>query len=447
MRGWSGWMVVGVLIGGVAPAAANAQQRSAGVERAEALVRHLEAGRWSEAAAMMTPEVATQLDSARLSAVWAQIVSGAGELRTLSPRSEVEEDTLRVVELDAAFERAELVVRMVLTPAELVTGLWFLPPPPRESAVPYADRSRFEEEEIRVGEEPWVLPGTLSMPVGTEVVPAVVLVHGSGPNDRDETLGPNRPFRDLAWGLASEGVAVLRYDKRTRVHGARIGLDVTVEDEVIADALAAVALARAHPRIDPDHVILLGHSLGGYLAPLIAERDDQLGGVIMLAAPARRMAVLLREQLQYISSLPESKGEETAARLRALLDTVALLDSHELPPGQVVLGVPASYVHDLDARDPISAAAKLAAPLLILQGGRDYQVTLEDLELWRSALRTRDNVASRAYPSLNHLFMNGEGMATPNEYATLEGHVDEAVITDMAAWVRTGSLPPRGERP
>ena len=120
------------------------------------------------------------------------------------------------------------------------------------------------------------LPGLLPLPDGAGPFPAVLLVHGSGPQDRDEAVGPNRPFRDLAVGLADLGVASLRYDKRTFAHGKRLADALqgrlSVEEEVIRDALCAAALLRAEPLIRPDRVYLLGHSMGGMLAPASTRR-------------------------------------------------------------------------------------------------------------------------------------------------------------------------------
>src|SRR5262249_29401225 len=162
-----------------------------------------------------------------------------------------------------------------------IAGLRFRPPaaPAAPYSPPaYVTPASYTETEFTVGSGDWPLPGTLEMPVGAGPFPALVLVQGSGPNDRDETLFGNKPFKDLALGLASRGVAVLRYDKRTKVYQAKLAgvPGLTVTEEVVEDALAAVKTLRAQPRIDPARVFVLGHSLGGMLIPRIAARPASL---------------------------------------------------------------------------------------------------------------------------------------------------------------------------
>jgi hypothetical protein len=255
------------------------------------------------------------------------------------------------------------------------------------------------------------------MPVGP-VAAAVVLVHGSGPNDRDETLGPNKPFRDLAWGLADRGIAVLRYEKRTRQYGGKMAgnPNLTVREETTDDAILAAALLRAHDRIDPTRVFVLGHSLGGTLAPRIAAGDRSLAGLIILAGATRPLLEVAREQLAYLASLTPGgiDPEEALAGLRR--------------------SAPEAYWKDLDAYRPAQTAATLTIPMLVLQGERDYQVTLADFRGWRDALGGRANVTMKSYPTLNHLFLSGEGKSTPSEYDRA-GHIPDFVLDYIADWL------------
>jgi hypothetical protein len=307
----------------------------------------------------------------------------------------------------------------------------------REAVLPwqppsYADSSAFRELDVTVGEPPWELPGTLTLPRGDGPFPVAVLVHGSGPQDRDETVGPNKPLKDLAWGLASAGVAALRYDKRTLVHGAAMGDSVTLDDEVVEDALAALALARTRARVDSSRAVLIGHSLGAMLAPEIARRDGGLAGVALLAAPARPFVMVLRSQLEYVRSLSPAETRATHDSLLAMLDRY---QAGDLDPDATLLGAPVAYWDELVALDPVGTLLELEVPALILQGGRDYQSTTEDLERWRAELRERPAVTTRVYPALNHFFAEGRGRATPAEYTGQAGHVAAEVVDDVAAWI------------
>ncbi len=341
------------------------------------------------------------------------------------------------------FERGALRLQIAFDSEGRIAGLFLRPPADAPAAAwqrpPYSKPDQFTEQELTAGAPGWPLPATLTLPRGDGPFPAVVLVHGSGPNDRDETVGAAKPFRDLAEGLASCGIAVLRYEKRTRHHSAKLAAarQITLREEVIDDALAALALLRRTPGIDPARVFLLGHSLGAWAAPLIAAEDEKLAGVILLAAPARPLEQLYVEQVRYILALD---GELSAADRQKLEETereaAAAARLRETGDGpEAALGAPGSYWRSLRGLDPLAAAAKLRTPLFALHGGRDYQVTQEDFRLWQRALEGRPGAELKMYPKLNHLFQPGEGPSRPEEYSR-PGHMDAAVIQDLCAWIR-----------
>jgi fermentation-respiration switch protein FrsA (DUF1100 family) len=245
------------------------------------------------------------------------------------------------------------------------------------------------------------------MPNNNKDIPLVVMVHGSGALDRDETIFGNKPFREIAEGLAKKGIATLRYDKRTFVYRQPI---TTMDDETILDALSAIRVAHRYS----DCVFLLGHSLGAMLAPLIAERaEGELAGVMMMAAPARDLEEVVREQFDYL--LPSGASP---AYKEQQIENLRQQSPHYLQPqGQTV------------------SALRQSLPMLILQGERDYQVTMRDFRLWQQVLEGKTNVSYHSYPRLNHLFMEGEGKSTPMEYQ-IAGHVAAYAIDDLSAFIR-----------
>ncbi|HHV54888.1 MAG TPA: alpha/beta fold hydrolase [Firmicutes bacterium] len=308
-------------------------------------------------------------------------------------------------------------------------------------APPYVVAGTFAERTTTFGTPGWELEGTFTYPTDRAEYPAVVLVHGSGPNDRDETLGPNRIFRDLAWGLASRGIAVFRYDKRTYVHGGKMTpADVTPYSEVIDDARAAIAWVKRQPGVS--RVYLVGHSLGAQLAPAIAEGlpPGTLAGLVLLAVPARPLEELVVYQVQYLAQIDGTVTDDEKQAIAQLEMAVQALTAGQLPADADFLGAPVHYWVKLRELSPVPIARRLELPLLLVQGGRDYQVPPAEFEEWKKELGGRGNVDFELFPDLNHLLIPGAGPSTPQEYEK-PGHVAEEVIEAIArfaGWANNG---------
>jgi uncharacterized protein len=295
---------------------------------------------------------------------------------------------------------------------------------------------------VTVGSGPLAVDGTLTLPRAGRPCPAVVLLPGSGPSDRDETLGRNKPFKDLAWGLAGRGVAVLRFDKVTFSRTdqlATLADEFTIDDEYVHHAVAALRLLREQPAVDPARFFVLGHSFGGTVAPRVAAADPSVAGLILLAGGAQPVQWATVRQFRYLASL-DPAGEAAA---QPLIDTVTqqaeAVDSAELSPhtpsSELPFGAPATYWLSVRAYDGPATAAEVGKPMLILQGGRDYQATVaDDLSRWKAALDGRPGVTFRVYDDLDHLFFTGHGPSKPSDYEPAQ-HVDPVVIGDIAEWV------------
>lgn len=347
------------------------------------------------------------------------------------------ENELTTFDFSCKFENGALAFKIVVNNEQEISGFWITPKTDKvEYRIPkYVNIAKFKEEEVEFGLQDWRLKGTLTLPRRIEKPPVVILVHGSGPNDRDETIGPNKPFKDLAWGLASKGIAVFRYDKRTKIHGIKMNPEqVTVQNEVIGDALEAINFLHKRTDINSNRIFVIGHSLGAMLSPAIVEQSKKLAGIIMLAAPARKLEDLVLEQTEYIFSLKMNISDEETKFLHDLKNKIDSLKNNTLSANTQIIGGPASYFYDLGKYNQVETAKKLSLPIFILQGERDYQVTIEDFNSWQNELSQHKNAKLKSYPKLNHLFMTGEGKAKPEEY-NLPNTVDVEVIKDIAEWV------------
>ncbi|MGC8633414.1 MAG: alpha/beta fold hydrolase [Candidatus Limnocylindrales bacterium] len=415
----------------------------------QAFVEALARGDDASAQAMEDGAMVAAAPASKLGQLWDQFVAQFGPYKIVGAVTTAVQAPYVVATVHTIFADGTVALAVTVDSAGRVAGLHVASVPasasggPSASPAAYVRPGSFSETSITVGAVPWTLPGTLTMPRGTGPFPAAVLVAGSGPEDRDETFGPNKPFRDLAWGLASAGIAVLRYDKRTLVYAKQLAADtsITVRQETTDDAEAAVALLRRTPKVDPSRVFLVGHSLGAYLAPRMgAQIPGELAGIAMLEAPSTPLPRLILMQATYLASLEGSPSPQAEQPLAALRAQVALAESPDLSPStpasELPLDTPALYWLDLQAYHPLAVVASLRTPIFFSQGGRDYQVPPSQLGPWKTALAGHSNVTFRTYPAMDHLLLDGSGPPTPAEYS-VPGHVDAQLVADLAAWIKS----------
>jgi dienelactone hydrolase len=416
----------------------------------------LTAGDFGPLRDMFAPSLRPMVSPDTLRAVWSTEMQRRGALTDVgTPVAERVQPDGALVTIPVTFERGAATVLVSVTDAGWVAGIQFGPPGTAEPAQPwqppqYADPGTFEEQDLVLGSGPLAVPAALSLPRRVGRLPAVVLLAGSGPHDRDETIGRNKPFKDLAWGLAAHGVIALRFDKVTYAH-PREALAIpnfTLTDEYAGQVDAALELLRRHPHVDPGAIFLLGHSLGGTVAPRLAATDASVAGLILLAGGAEPMHHAALRQVRYLSRLDPAAEAAYRQALDTLTRQAAAVDAPELSPStpkeELPFGVSASYWLDVRDYDPAATAATLDRPILIVQGGRDYQVTVEDdLALWRAALTDRANVTIRIHDADNHLFFAGTGPSTPAEYEAAQ-HIDADVVTEIADWIGTTAATARG---
>lgn len=398
---------------------------------ATTVLDHARAGRFAEIRDLFASSLHAVVTPDSLRASWDAAVSQLGGFVGLGAEEHGQGAGVSLSRTPVQFERGSLMVN-IATDGEWIVGIQLDQPTQDEwASPPYAANGAFTEENVTLAGDGRTVPGTLTLPTSATPRAAVVLLSGSGPHDRDETIGVNKPFKDLAWGLASRGVAVLRAEKVSYTHGKDLPPTFTLNDEYLPHAHAAIELLRS--RLPEAALYVAGHSLGGTIAPRVAFLEP-VDGVILLAADAQPLYWSAVRQMRYLATVqpvPQSAIDTLAAQA-ARVDGDLRPDT---PASDLPFGTPAAYWLSVRDYDPVKEAERLTVPILIVNGGRDYQVTVtDDLALWRAALSGHANVTIEVYEPGNHLLAAGSGPATPAEYQTLQ-HVAPEVVDVVARWI------------
>ncbi|WP_267643937.1 alpha/beta fold hydrolase [Haloarchaeobius amylolyticus] len=409
-------------------------------EVARTLVSRLASGEYEGAVELFAPDVASQVDAAQLESIWAELIRQQGAFVGIEGSNRTTVQSRTAVLITSRFAQGQQGLLVIFDEQARVLGFRLVPVGDATWSPPtYVDAQAIVTSELSVDNgASCTLPAETTVPEkaleepGATPPPSAVFLGGSGPTDLDGSIGPNRPYRDLAYGLATKSTSSLRFTKRTAVCEVD-PTAFTIDDEYTTDALAAVERTRSMPGFDNERTIIVGHSLGAKLAPRVADRIEGAAGVIMLAPPGRPLAELVLEQTRYLVELDGTVTEDEQAQLDAVAAAVNRIRKLDIGDDEIVLGGGRAYWESLAAYDAFETARSLSVPILVAWGTRDYQVTAADIDRWEQELSGQENVQFERYDGLNHLFMPGEGPGSPAEYQTL-GHVAEEVVADLDDW-------------
>ncbi len=299
------------------------------------------------------------------------------------------------------------------------------------------------------------LAATLTIPQGKGPFPAVVLITGSGPQDRDESLLGHKPFLVLSDYLTRHGIAVLRADDRGTAKSTGNFQTATTAD-FATDTEAGIAYLKTHPEINLHKIGLIGHSEGGIIAPMIAARNKDVAFIVMMAGSGVRGDEILVAQVQAIAESSGKSHEEAVkegAKQRELLTLVenekdpAVLEKElkekmagEVPDAQIgaeIKALTTPWFRYFLTYDPATALRKVTCPVLAINGEKDRQVPPEqNLPAIRKALEEASNKHFEVdeLPGLNHLFQTAKTGA-PSEYAQIEETISPVALDKMTGWI------------
>lgn len=428
------------------------QQVESYKQLSETCFSNLQQGNYQEVYTTFSDKLKKTLSQQQLQQAWLQTIQPLGAYQQQDTISVDTQGSLVVVTSSHIYEKQSLEMRLSYNKKEQLEGIYFTYQENSGEVQQTTLPQGVVEEEITItADEKYPLSGTLTMPQKTsDSIPVLVLVQGSGQSDRDETIYSNKPFRDIAWGLAQQGIASLRYDKRYYTYAEevqKIANSITVQQEITDDALAALELVQNDARFSK--VFLLGHSQGGMLMPYLAAQNGKLAGAISMAGSLRSLWEIMYDQNIQLAELTKntlSEQQKTTLsqqllQLESDVQTLKNLKQNQDIKQKTLLSLPVSYWISLEETEGKQYISQLQIPLLILQGEKDFQVYADiDYPLWQETLEQYPNATFHLYPNLNHLMMPSKGgtIADTSEYAQPDT-VDSQVITDIAQFIHSNS--------
>ncbi|MDP4152115.1 MAG: alpha/beta fold hydrolase [Bacillota bacterium] len=408
--------------------------------RSIALANALTNGNFNDATKDFDDKMLAALPPQKLEESWKSVTSSIGAYKSVYSVASTGSNGSYIMNVKLKFENNGLNVKITYDKDYKICGLWFNYVDLNNAAPSLP--SGVTEEKVTVGDK-WRLDGRITMPKSGKNLPLVILVQGSGVHDMDETVYTNKPFQDIAYGLAQKGIAVLRYDKRTYTYGNEMGQksDFTVKDETLDDVIYAIQTAKKESRIDSNKIYILGHSLGGMLIPRLDSMTKDAAGYIMMAGSVRTLDQIIIDQNNYLLDKQNLNAEQKAPyeqQLKAEADKLTALMNGEKVTDKIY-GMSACYMKDLNSFNAYDQAKKMTKPILVMRGESDFQIYQKDFDLTREAFSGNSKAVFKSYPGLNHLFMEYKGgdpsvEGTVNEYS-YPAHVSQNAIDDIGDFV------------
>ncbi|ONI40950.1 hypothetical protein AN396_04110 [Candidatus Epulonipiscium fishelsonii] len=413
------------------------------IEIAKTQVLEMTKGNFNNVVQSFSEDVAKQLDEQTMKLTWDATVAPIGKYIGFYEATGEPVGKYFTVSIIEQYELNALKVTITYNTDNKIVGLnlnYFTIDKPLVST------EKFEEIDFIIGEK-FPLSGILTLPKGVINPPVVLLIQGSGATDKNSTIYSNMPFKDIAYGLAEQGIATLRYDKRYYAYpeqAQQLSIELTLNDEVLEDAQLALELLSNEPKIDTSNIYVLGHSLGGGLTPYLAYQNDNVKGIISMAGTLRPLYELSYDQNKDIEAIilngnfddatvnmVKTQMEQVEKDIQILRSTLS-----DVPNEQILIGLPAGYQKSVKNYAGENFINDIAVLILILQGTADFQVYADkDYKLWQSTLKNRNNVDFKLYEGLNHLMMTTNGKQDISEYE-IKGSVSQDVIDDIATFVK-----------
>ena len=375
----------------------------------------------------------------QLQSLWERMEAGAGNYVGIEDIEIKQVDEHLRQTAVVKFELAAVKLIMSESPEKKINGLFvsqlgYAPPA-------YAKDLVTGKKFINFISDSYNISGELMLPKTCNNCPVVILVHGSGPNDKDETIGPNKVFKDVALGLAANGIATFRYDKRSNLYPETITGQFDIYDETINDAISAFHAVSADTSFQFSKIVFLGHSLGAYAMPLIADSLKEVDGAILFSSNARRLEDLIEYQMHYLTNWDDvltDEEKEVVDLNTARAQDIRTNNYTDTTSAENLLAYwPGKFWKGIDAYNPVEHVRhNTTTPFFIMQGEKDYQITMVDFALWTDAVGSQENVVLKSYPNLTHLFTpTSSEKPGPNDYF-LPNNVDGEVIKDIVEWVK-----------
>jgi len=391
--------------------------------------------------AQIDPNYKSTYSAISLGRDWEELTGTYGQYVNAKPVNFEVNEYYQFIAYKMNFEYLPYIFNISFNAEGKIIYISFMPAHKMYVAPNYCDISKISERKINVVNGFYEMPGLLSRPNGDAKAPLVIILMEAGPTDKDGSYEENKPYKDLAWGLSTNGYAVFRYEKRANNYGIYMMKDkaayetFTPREDLLLDLYKIIDTLKTLPDVDPSRIYILGHGQGGMLAPLVAKEREDIKGIIMMGANSKPTQIMMIEQYKYLTEVTPNKrdeyDEQTTKALVSLDKKLNPLTEHSKMP----YNVQATYWIWLNNYKHLEITKKLKKPVLILHGDRDYQVNMSNLELWKKTLVKNKNVTIKNYPKLNHLFYSGEVKSTYSEYYMI-GNIPDYVITDITNWLK-----------